>query len=462
MKHILPLLGLLVAVPAVSASLQETLKSNITNAVAQQEPAPEKTAVPRTAQNPALQGRNGEIRLALQPSLEKNNWRNGEKISFDTFLSRIKQTEADNRTLARITEQKNNVMQKAFYFKGQPEMLFQGKPDYAKELAGKKYIFINESSNHNTASCLEETIRILTVLRKKVAPSANIVLASEFSLVSATNVWPIRFAKNPNPNINTLGIYKQLENAADRLNIDILALDDACYGTQDGTFYSKMGRVWTAFSENHPEMDAIAEGFGAEKTDPDYEVTEKAIFQTFLASSDYGVQLRNRQWASYINAVTPFYDIIVMYGGNAHFSAEGNWDSVAFLLNPREAVSIYLFTEEQLPEEVQAAYDRTDELQKQYKENKPLEDTPEETFPAQADEHEEDLSDSVNWQLDFSKNFYRRYDGHQVRAWRAQHVRNTAAFNRYNQLQNQFDAQLGRGTQHAPDWLDLQVYLNEN
>ncbi len=445
-----------------ATALPVTAASRLEHALEQRMSAPkaaEPSVRPVASQSSALQGREGQIRLALQKVLEENQVSRAEKISFNTLLTRSQQTDVQNQRLADLTEQAEDVMYQTFYFKGQPEMLFQGRPNYKKLLQGQKYIFISEDSKHETHSCLKETVTILQAARR-ANPQARILLASEFSLVGDTHVWPIRFSGQPNSNVDTLGDYKQLEQVADRLNLDLLALDDACQAQWQGQFYAKMGGTWIAHDPQNADIIQIAADFGFDDpAAPDYELMQRVAMQTFIAATSYGVQLRNRHWAHYIQAVAPFYDIIVVYGGNAHLSADGMWDSVAFLLNPTQAVSIHLYTDETLAPDLQASYQQSDTLQQKYKAPIPQEEeTPLETFAGDNNETE-DLTAHVNWKLDFSKTMYRAYNGAEIRSWRAQHVRNPQAFAHLEELEALFDNQLGRGPLHFRNWLDLKIYL---
>ena len=38
----------------------------------------------------------------------------------------------------------------------------------------------------------------------------------------------------------------------------------------------------------------------------------------FINVSVLGMKLRNEQWATYIRAVKPFYDIVIVYSGDGH------------------------------------------------------------------------------------------------------------------------------------------------
>ncbi len=82
----------------------------------------------------------------------------------------------------------------------------------------------------------------------------------------------------------------------------------------------------------------------------------------FLARSDWGVLQRNRQWVRYIQAVSPFYDIIITYGGAGHLGSKKDYQNVPMLVAEPYLVFNF-YTTEQLPEEARKFYDQAHQIQ---------------------------------------------------------------------------------------------------
>ena len=396
--------------------------------------------------------RTQQIRAALQTVMEQNQRRNRTPMTFDSFLSKAHQLEQKEEQAAHFQDQANAAFYKAFRFKGQPQMLFQGTPDYAADLQGKKYIFIGEASDHDQMPLVRHTAALLKTLRKQ-NPNAKILLANEFSVVGDTHTWPIRFANIKNKNITTFEGYNELEPVADRLHIDILALDDGCFETDSqGNVFVKVGPSWVAFNAKDKRIQNIAADFGMDPKDTNM---VRATFQYFLISNPYGVELRNRQWVSYIKAVEKYYDIIVVYAGNAHVDISGYRDSVALMLNPTQAVSISLYSTEDLSAGEQAAYAKREEIQNKFK-SQPTNEQPLITFDEE--EPEDDLD--VKFDIDFFKPNYRRYDGKTMTAWYGKHIQNQAAFQLFKKQHAMFENLMGRKPLYFPQWLTLDVYVD--
>ncbi|MBR4591830.1 MAG: hypothetical protein IKO35_01305, partial [Elusimicrobiaceae bacterium] len=83
-----------------------------------------------------------------------------------------------------------------------------------------------------------------------------------------------------------------------------------------------------------------------------------AIFTNILQATTWGVEQRNEQWARYIQAVSPYYDIIITYAGSGHVDTE-QAGSVPVRINKPFAVFDF-YTEEQLPQESQEFYEKRD------------------------------------------------------------------------------------------------------
>ncbi len=69
-------------------------------------------------------------------------------------------------------------------------------------------------------------------------------------------------------------------------------------------------------------------------------------FNYELGLSSFGVLERNRQWARYIQAVKPFYDIVLVYAGRGHISGTKSND-LQTLLGEEDVLSVILLVPEE-------------------------------------------------------------------------------------------------------------------
>ena len=240
------------------------------------------------------------------------------------------------------------------------------RPNYEEMTKDKKFIFIWDGVDHGDAEQVKEHVVFLNAVRK-ANPDKRILLASEF-----TNYLPPSFristkeiledgrrtynlempypgllfanAKLPE-NFWVYPSHKPVETTAGRLQMDLLALDDHVIFGGVGNWV-KIGDELIGFptsgfaAKEVPEEEQNAEeaaAYAAEnrkratadaffkKIDPDY----YKAFETdageyyvkvsdILSRSNFGAELRNRQWADYINAVSEFYDIVVVAAGSGH------------------------------------------------------------------------------------------------------------------------------------------------
>ena len=192
----------------------------------------------------------------------------------------------------------------------------KGRPDYGEAAKSVRFLYLSESS-HRKRTVVNEVKRILHSVREK-NPQAKILLATEFGQATHLST-PIRFAKTDNKNIEWGTPYSQLLEETDRLDIDILALDDSFFirETDNKNLWYKIGKYFVLLNEN--DRPAFI-------TDP-INITAEELYSLsgVVKGSSYGVQLRNNQWADYIKAIKKYYDIVIVYGGRAHFLSAPKW-----------------------------------------------------------------------------------------------------------------------------------------
>ena len=448
----LSFIGIFFCGPAIAKFIPQDVATSM---AAQAENSAPKAKLPgNTSGTLTADERKQLIRLMLQAILERNQFGQRPAMSFADFMQRAQELEQKNSQAKHFQDQEDEAFHSAFYFKGRPQLMFQGTPDYAAELKDTKYIFISEASNHGQQSLVEHTISILETLRA-ANPGANILLANEFSVARDTYVWPIRFANVQNENIITYDEYSDLEKAADRLGIDILALDETSSFTDElGESYAKVGPQWVAFDKKDPRIQTFSKELGLDFNDSRQAL---AAFQYFLYSNDYGVELRNRQWGAYIKVLKDFYHIVVVYAGSAHLRFAGSKNSVPLMLNPKNAVVISLNSDEKLSAEEQQHYENREKLQEQFT-PKAKDTAAIQTF--NDGKGAENLSDIPERKLDFSKPHFRRYDGKVMNKWCEEHIRNQEALEVWQQQHKAYEDLVGKSPLYFPDWLTLDVYLH--
>lgn len=182
-------------------------------------------------------------------------------------------------------------------------------PDYSHAFT-HKYIFISEGS-HSTKSAPQEVINILKAARN-ARPNAKILLAQEF--LSWTGESKDSLLKKPGQNSELYSSYPEVTQAADKLKIDQLALDDTPYYAEDKNVFVKLGK----FLVEVTPQDKLPLLSYTECDDPLYNRWASAY--QFIAISPFGVLERNYQWARRIKAAEPHYDLILVYAGNGHLN----------------------------------------------------------------------------------------------------------------------------------------------
>ncbi len=227
-----------------------------------------------------------------------------------------------------------------------------GHPDYAKETKGVKYIYLGE--HHYTHAIPTEVEYFLATLRE-ANPTARILLATEFAIREKQENSPLLFADPDIPAKFETGdfqlpfywnISSDLFSTAIKLKMDILALDDML--TYPGPeIRIKLGNALVTADPNSPQVTQILQQY--HRIIPDETVRE--ILSDFLARTDWGIEQRNRQWALYLQTVSPFYDIIVTYAGEGHLSTP--FDSLPYLVGDSHYVHFYFSTEERLPDNLE-------------------------------------------------------------------------------------------------------------
>ena len=136
--------------------------------------------------------------------------------------------------------------------------------------------------------------------------------------------------------------------AADQANIDQLALDDFIWITQENTSIVKIGNfaVYASPEDKVPSLNLAQD-----------KLEDLALSTLNLVSvSPWGVRERNRQWARRINALRPFYDIIIVHAGDGHIAATYSMD-LAPMLHVADYLLISLLPMEQLPENKKIFYE---------------------------------------------------------------------------------------------------------
>ena len=218
-------------------------------------------------------------------------------------------------------------------------------PDYSHAFT-HKYIFISENISHDTKSAPQEVINILKAARN-ARPNAKILLAQEF--LSWTGESKDSLLKKPGQNSELYSSYPEVTQAADKLKIEQLALDDIIYMAYEKNIAVKNGKyiVWVTPQDKLPLLkykgcDAL--------------YTRWASAYQFIGISPFGVLERNYQWARRIKAAEPHYDLILVYAGSGHLNNTYSND-LPTLLKCKDFAHIALFPTDPIDQAVEKDYE---------------------------------------------------------------------------------------------------------
>ncbi len=129
---------------------------------------------------------------------------------------------------------------------------------------------------------------------------------------------------------------------ADELDMDILALDDLIWGGGEFLAFWKIGNFFIVI-DNEDYPDFVKNPLNL--TDKEWKK-----FDGFVSVSSLGMWFRNKQWASYINAVKTFYDIIIVYAGNGHTDSDLNtWKDVPELVGEEHIIFNFYAAQKESP-----------------------------------------------------------------------------------------------------------------
>ena len=237
-----------------------------------------------------------------------------------------------------------------------------GRPNYLQETQGVKYIYLGE--HHGTKTIPAEVLEVLHAVRQ-AHPKAHILMATEFAEHIHSGNVPLSFSTPQHAEALSVNAYrppfyvpskhrKWFETATE-LNIDVLALEDYLSYPQGQI---KMGGALLSAPADNPHVADIVRKY---QKDIDNDFTAEDALNDFLARSEWGMNERNQQWARYIKAVSPFYDIIITYAGQGHLS--GNSNDVPNLVGEPHYVEFDFYTEEELAKESTNFYKSCAEVQ---------------------------------------------------------------------------------------------------
>ena len=306
----------------------------------------QESITPKIPLTPSNQQR--EIIQALQKAMFSVD--NMSILWWNQFLA------ANRNEVARV-EARLGSLQPARYakwkiLKNSPMSKGYKRPDYGKYAKQVPYIYVTDASAHGTQSIVNEVEQMLRSVRR-ANPQKSILLALEFAEMNEPEP-PIRFAKQENPFMDIADPYDRLVAVADELDIDILALEDFIELQSETWFLYKIGNYFVGFiSEAHPDFVQNPKNLTNE---------EKSKLRGFLFMSTLGMRFRNEQWAGYINAAKPFYDIVIVYAGSGHTDSYlYTWKDVPELVGEKYIAFNFIAAEE-APKRQQAYEDTTSKL----------------------------------------------------------------------------------------------------
>ena len=237
------------------------------------------------------------------------------------------------------------------------------RPDYARLTEGKKFIYIAESSGHNTRTLPREGARILEEIYQANLPNTRILLALEMATLTNQFASPLlpSQSEQSTANIDIYADYRVLADTAHKKGIDVLALDDsAIFATQFAdTFIAKLGAYAIRFRPDTSKVQRLIAPYKNAYNESEF--SPVAAVYDLLSRSSWGMQQRNDQWVRYIQSIADLYDIIIVYAGNAHLLLNVGY-SVPNLIG-EDGILLELLTTEQLSQEVQQFADKAQEVQ---------------------------------------------------------------------------------------------------
>lgn len=288
----------------------------------------------------ALQAKTASGDYFAQAQRQLDQLKATAPTKFITWQEYLKQNQrAKERTIVSYNLDLEAMKQSAPQEEPVAEFILHNSfPDYKQLLNGFQYIYVGEE--HYTVAAPAEMIRIMQAVRS-LYPDKRILLASEFLSRLEDNISPLTKKLSSK---DFLSSYPNVSRAAEDLGIDQLALDDyiADYREENSNYFlaSKCGQYFVMQKHKIPESEIGREEF----SDTFWEDWQN--FAYLVAYSPFGVLERNRQWARYINAVKPFYDVILVYAGRGHTNATEMNDVQAFV-GSHDFASILLFPTEE-------------------------------------------------------------------------------------------------------------------
>ena len=351
------------------------------------------------------------------PAREKDSSQPSRETRIEQELRRAIQAPINKQSLLSWQEfkQKNAALQQSLakrnYTGIQSVFGGTGSPDYVKEIRPVQYIYVSDASDHETFSIPSEVEEVMRAIRT-VYPVARILLASEFFVRTDPNELPFRRAgstTHPSKNF-VFPSYHRLLPLSDQLRIDILGLDDHIFSRKHDAY--KMGNMWVKMTDlpDHLLASCFSCVYGWSQKDwrrylDDFKQAQQnlhSFYQQFnrynkkeqeeilsldpnvnllkswiktrnaeiqeiktgfinqlLDISNWGIEQRNNQWAKRIEALAPFYDFIIVYGGNGHLDPASPIESVPEKIG-KPGVLFNFYTQEKLSQKRQDAYEKRD------------------------------------------------------------------------------------------------------
>ncbi len=230
-------------------------------------------------------------------------------------------------------------------------------PPYEQMTKGHRFIFIAESINHETPLAINEAVTIIKSIRK-ANPKARILLASEFLVWTGEPECSLLQKADGESCLSAGSAYIPTFEAAKQAGVDLLALDDfICTHYLDNYSSVKMGQflVFVSPKDDVPSLNI--------SSNPADDLVLSA--EQFIAISPWGVRERTRQWARRINALRPFYDIILVHAGDGHINTTYSLD-LAPMLKIKDYLLITLLPFKDLTPDAAQYYERRAQLAEQY------------------------------------------------------------------------------------------------
>ena len=185
------------------------------------------------------------------------------------------------------------------------------KPSYTDVLSNKTHIFLWEAGGHHVPEITATTAELVEAVHN-ANPGKRVLFAMEpffvlekleYGMTRTNQLVYFSDEEKPSHLLWSGPLYNRLGEKIHRLGIDILALDDYSLVLTPSGFAAILGDEYIPWLPSTVGKVLLS---------------DFAQFKAEISMSPFGVHQRNKQWADYIKAIAPAYDIVIVLAGTGH------------------------------------------------------------------------------------------------------------------------------------------------